>query len=270
MALADLHTHTSASDGQYPPAQLVALAKTAGLQVLAITDHDTLDGLDAGVQAGKAGGLTVLRGVELGAREHRYLHILGLNLSLDCTALVQLCQKLKTSRIERGQRIIDFLNEKGIFLSLEEVEEQAGGDVLARPHFAQVMVRHGYVASTKEAFDRYLDTEEYQRIERFKAPVADCIQAIHQGGGKAVLAHPYQLRLPDEELEKTVQSLKAQGLDGLECFYPKHTPEQQAFYLHLAQKYQLHCTAGSDFHGERVHPGDRILSTDLELDWLGI
>lgn len=265
---ADLHTHSTASDGQYSPAQLVALAQAAGIEVLALTDHDTINGLEEAVRAGTSLGLTVLRGVELGAREDRHMHILGLGFRSVCPALSELCRALKASRDERKYRIITYLKEKGIVIDLAEVEALAGNDVIARPHFAQVMVRHGYVSSTREAFDRYLDTDEYQKIERFKADAATCIDVIHQDGGKAVLAHPYQLGFSAEKLEETIADLKAKGLDGLECHYPVHTPEMTAHYLALADKYDLHVTAGSDFHGADVHPENPLRPVPLDLDWL--
>lgn len=266
--LADLHTHTTASDGQYSPAQVVAQAQAAGIQCLAITDHDTMQGVEEGVQAGQAMGLTVLRGVELGAKEERHMHILGLGLRQDCPQLSLLCQKLLDGRNERKYRIIDYLKEKRISIDLAEVEELAGGDVIARPHFAQVMVRHGYVRNTREAFDRYLDTEEYQRIERFKADAEACIAAIHQGGGRAVLAHPYQLGFSEMQLDETIRTLKDYGLDGLECYYPQHTYAMVRNYLELAQRYGLKVTAGSDFHGERVKLNQKLSPVSLDLVWL--
>lgn len=266
--LADLHTHSTASDGQYSPAQVVELAHKSGVQVLAITDHDTIHGVEEAVQAGRSLELTVLRGVELGAQEDRHMHILGLGLNQDCPELAQLCQKLLAGRNERKYRIVRFLNEKGIPIDLAEVEALAGGDVIARPHFAQIMVRHGYVKDSREAFDRYLDTEEYQRIERFKTSAEACIAAIHQGGGKAVLAHPYQLGFSEEHLEQTIRTLKDNGLDGLECYYPRHTPKMVKNYLELARRYDLKVTAGSDFHGERVKPNHELSPTCLELVWL--
>lgn len=161
---ADLHTHTTASDGQYTPSQLAAKALAAGIQILAVTDHDTMDGAEEAVRAGQACGLTVLRGVELGAREDRHMHILGLNLGPECPALAELCRRLRASREERKYRIAAFLRGKGLDVPLEEVEALAGGGVVARPHFARVMLRRGYVSSLREAFDRYLDTDEYQRM----------------------------------------------------------------------------------------------------------
>jgi len=264
----DLHTHTTASDGQYPPAEVVAKAKEAGIVCLAITDHDTIQGLEEAVRTGETLEITVLRGIELGAAEDRNLHILGYGFSPDAPGLRKLCQVLKDSRDERKYRIVRFLKEKGMDISLAEVEELAGGKIIARPHFAQIMVRRGYVASTREAFDRYLDTDEYQKIERFKADARQCIAVIQQAGGRAVLAHPWQLRYSDDALETLVVRLKELGLAGIECYYPRHTPEQIQFYLSLARKYDLHITAGSDFHGEKVKPDVQLTPVELDVSWL--
>lgn len=265
---ADLHTHSTASDGQYTPSDLVRLAMDKGLELLALTDHDTVDGLHEAVRAGEALGLRILRGVELSAREYRNLHILGYGFSGEPSALTRLCAEMKAGRDERKYRIIDFLHEKGVDIPLAEVEELAGGNVIGRPHFAQVMVRHGYVQSIREAFDRYLDTDEYQRIERQKPSVRACIEAIKSAGGKVSLAHPYQVGLDDGALEALVQRLTEYGLDAIECYYPKHTPEQQAFFLRLTEKYRLHVTGGSDFHGEQVKPDIGLAALELDTDWL--
>lgn len=265
---ADLHTHSTASDGQYTPSDLVRLAKAKGLELLSLTDHDTVDGLHEAVCAGEALGLRILRGVELSAREYRSLHILGYGFSSEPSALTRLCSEMKAGRDERKYRIIDFLHEKGVNISLEEVEELAGGDIIGRPHFAQVMVRHGYVRSNREAFDCYLDTKEYQHIERQKPSVRTCIETIKSAGGKVSLAHPYQVGLDDGDLEAFVQRLAEYGLDAIECYYPKHTMKQQAFFLHLAEKYRLHVTGGSDFHGERVKPDISLAAVELDADWL--
>ena len=266
--IADLHTHSTASDGQYRPRELVRLAKESGIKVLALTDHDTLDGIPEAVAAGEEAGLTVLRGVELGAAEYRNLHLLGYGFSREAPALSALCRTMQSSRNTRKYRIIEFLRERGVRISLEEVEELAGGAVIARPHFAQVMVRHGYVSTNREAFERYLDTEEYQNIERFKAPAQDCIAAIRADGGHVSLAHPYQVGLDRERFEALLGGLKENGLEGMECFYPRHTPEQTAFYLELAGRYDLHVTGGSDFHGERVKPDITLKQWELDLAWL--
>lgn len=267
--LCDLHTHTTASDGQYTPTELVTLAKSRGLSVLAVTDHDTIAGVAEAQRAGEELGLTVIRGVELSAKDYPNCHILGYGFRDGDTELACLCEKFRAGRDERKYKIVDFLREKGVELDLAEVEEIAGGEVIARPHFAQVLVKHGYVENNRAAFDRYLDTEEFrQRVKRFKADAKTCVGAIKAAGGKVSLAHPYQMGLSDGELEMLVKQLKGWGLDAIECWYPKYTPEQQQFYLHLAEKYQLRITGGSDFHGERVKPDVELAALELELDWL--
>lgn len=266
---ADLHTHSTASDGQYTPAELVRLAKGQGLELLALTDHDTTDGIAEAVQSGEKLELRVIRGIELSAREYPTFHLLGYGIDPEAPALSVLCREMKAGRDARSGRIIDFLREQGIDISLAEVEELSGGKIIGRPHFAQVLTRHGYVANNREAFDRYLDTKEFhRRVERPKPPAKACVEAIKAAGGKVSLAHPYQIGVDDGTLEGIVRELCGWGLDAIECYYPQYTPEQQCFYLHLAEKYQLHITGGSDFHGERVKPGVALTPWEMELEWI--
>ncbi len=264
----DLHTHTTASDGQYSPAKLVEKAEAVGIQCLAVTDHDTIGGVDEAIRAGKERGILVLGGIEFSAREDRNMHILGLGIHTDSAMLCSLCEKMRRSREERKYRIDRYLKEKGVGIPLEEVEKLAAGGVPGRPHFARVLWKHGFVTSVTEAFQLYLDTAEYQKIERYKADAAECINAIHDAGGRAVLAHPYQLGYSDERLAATLCWLKEKGLDGLECYYPEHTAEMVKKYLTFAQKYGLYVSAGSDFHGELVQPARKLTPVLLSVDWL--
>lgn len=266
---ADLHTHSAASDGQYSPSELVYLAKKRGLSVIALTDHDTMAGVGEAAAAGAACGLRVLQGVELSAREYKNCHILGYGYDPAAAALSRLCEEQRENRIRREQMILDFLREKGLDLSLDEVEGLAGGSVIGRPHFAQALAGRGYVSSSREAFDRFLDTAEFwEKVPRLEADAHSCLRAIKDSGGKVSLAHPYQMKLSDRELDALVAQLTEWGLDAIECYYPKYTPEQQALYLRLAEKYGLHVTGGSDFHGERVKPDIQLAALELELDWL--
>lgn len=264
----DLHTHSTASDGQFHPDQVVELAKQAGVEVLALTDHDTVGGVLAAVEAGKELGIQVIPGIELSAAEYPNLHILGYGIDVESDAIQSICHAMQKSREDHNVYIVDFLHCHGIPIDLEEVQALAGRRAVGRPHFAQVMVRHRWVKTSREAFDRYLDTPEYLQVERKKFPAKDCISAILAAGGNPVMAHPYQLRLEDGPLEEEIQRLVSLGLVGLECYYPKHTSEQQAFYLKLADKYGLHITAGSDFHGKAVHPEDTIRPVELDCSWL--
>lgn len=265
----DLHTHSTASDGQYAPEEVVHRAKERGLEALALTDHDTLDGLDEAVRAGERLGLCVLRGVELSAKEYPNLHILGYGFVNGPSRLAELCREMRERRNKRKYEIVDYLRTKGVDIPLAEVEALASGGVVGRPHFARVVVSHGYAASNREVFDRWLDTEEFQEINnRFKVNAGTCLEAIKRSGGKASLAHPYQVGLEDTELEKLIARLKEDGLEAIECYYPRHTPEQTAFYLRMAEKYSLHITGGSDFHGEKVKPDIQLAAWELEMDWL--
>lgn len=267
--IADLHTHSTASDGQYAPGELIRRGKDRGLEVLALTDHDTVAGLDEAVRAGERLEMRVLRGVELSAKEYPNLHILGYGFAEGPSRLTELCREMRERRNKRKYEIIDYLRTKGVDIPLAEVEALASGGVVGRPHFAQVVVNHGYAACNREVFDRWLDTEEFQEINnRFKVDAGTCLEAIKRSGGRASLAHPYQVRLEDEALEELVAQLKEGGLDAIECYYPRHTPEQTAFYQRLAEKYDLHITGGSDFHGEKVKPDIQLAAWELELDWL--
>lgn len=264
---ADLHTHSTASDGQYAPAELARLVKKRGAEVWALTDHDSVSGVNEACAAGERLGLRVVQGVELSADDYLNLHILGYGFS--APALQTWLDSLKGGRDDRKYRIRDFLRTKGLEIPLDEVDEEAAGGSVGRPHFAMVMLRHGMVSTRKEAFDRYLDTPEFQEIEKGTKPSAqECVERIKAAGGKVSLAHPYQIVLNGETLEELVKRLKGYGLDAIECHYPIHSPEQTAEYLAVAKKYGLYVTGGSDFHGEKNKPNNPLAAWELELDWL--
>lgn len=264
---ADLHTHSTASDGQYAPAELAQLVKKRGAEVWALTDHDSVSGVDEACAAGERLGLRVVRGVELSADDYLNLHILGYDFLVP--DLQRWFDGLQGGRNDRKYRIRDFLRTKGLEIPLDEVDEEAAGGSVGRPHFAMVMLRHGMVSTRKEAFDRYLDTPEFQQIERGTKPSAQtCVEKIKAAGGKVSLAHPYQIVLNGETLEELVERLKGYGLDAIECHYPIHTRAQNEEYLALAKKYDLRITGGSDFHGEKNKPNNPLAAWELELDWL--
>lgn len=267
--LVDMHTHSTASDGQHTPSELVGLAKSSGIELIALTDHDTIDGLSEARQAGQVLGVRVLDGIELSAREYHTFHILGYALSPKAPELLALCERLKIKRDERKFRILDFLKSKGVSLSEESVESTSEGGIIGRPHFARAMVEDGYVSSSREAFNNYLDTDEFHEIvEKDKPSAEECISVIKAAGGKACLAHPYQIGLDDERLEEEVRRLLEYGLDAIECWYPRHSVAMTRFYLNLAQRYGLYPTGGSDFHGERVKPGINLTAMDIDVGWL--
>ena len=260
----DLHTHSTASDGQYSPAEMVQKAKDAELELYALTDHDTVAGQKEVIAKAKELGVHYIPGIEISTQEGEEIHILGLFIDPDNKILLEKCQIFEEDRRNRGKKIVAFLQEKGIDISLEEVQKIAGNGSLGRPHFAEFLLEHGYVNSKKEAFTRYLNTQEFHRkAERIKPSPVEAIELIHQAGGKAVLAHPGLLKMGKQWQEELTTKLAAAGLDGIECFYQKHTFMQIKFYLKLAKEHHLAITCGSDFHGEKVKPN---VPFGMELD----
>ncbi|MEG2144801.1 MAG: PHP domain-containing protein [Oscillospiraceae bacterium] len=161
MEKADLHMHTSASDGQYTPRELIEIAKKTGLNAIAITDHDTIDGIKEALALPKS-EMKLITGIEFSASEYSQLHILGYSFDLNSPEILTLCKKMKEGRDKRKYEIISFLNKKGVDITIEEVEAVAGGNIIARPHFARVLLEKHYVETNREAFNLYLDTEEFQ------------------------------------------------------------------------------------------------------------
>ena len=269
VCFADLHTHSTASDGQYEPAELVKMAKAMGLDALALTDHDTAYGIPEAQEAGKRLGVRIIPGIEMSAIEYPTFHILGYGFSTAGTPLADFCVDLATGRRERAERIIAYLKGKGFSVSMEDVQEKAQGAVIGRPHFAALMVERNFVDNRREAFDMYLDTEEFHRDVDFAKPSGrECVEMIKASGGLVSLAHPYQIGLDTAELEALIRRMKDWGLDAIECWHSGHSQEMSALYLSLARKYGLHVTGGSDFHGERVKPGIELLRLALDLSWL--
>jgi 3',5'-nucleoside bisphosphate phosphatase len=247
----DLHAHTTASDGSLTPRELVERAARKGVKALAVTDHDTLDGLEEAITAGRDFGVEIVPGLEISAEfSPGTMHILGYYISLDSAALLEQLSALRRARNERNPRIIAKLRELGVDITLEEVEQVSGGKVVGRPHFARVMVEKNYVATAQEAFDRYLSKGAPAYVDKARLDPQAAIEAIVQAGGVAVLAHPYQMRARSaEELDKIVSSLKDAGLDGIEVIYSRHSAAQIEEYRSVASHYDLLITGGSDFHG---------------------
>ncbi|MDR3766296.1 MAG: PHP domain-containing protein [Butyricicoccus sp.] len=253
----DLHTHSTASDGQYTPTELVHLAAQKGVTVLSLTDHDTTAGLAEAAQAAAGCGIHFIPGIELDTKYpgiRGNFHMLGYGIDPEHPALAAQCADFAEQRLQRANRIFSYLESYGIHLDRDKVFAYAGPGVIARPHFARVMLESGYVSSIQEAFDRYLDTPEFQTIDRPKPHPKEAIQMIRQAGGIPVLAHPYQMKLGEHSLPALLEELKNDGLGGLECYYSTHTAQQTEELLALAGRYGLYITGGSDFHGEKIKP----------------
>ncbi len=251
MRLIDLHTHTIASDGSYAPAELVRMAAEAGLAAVAITDHDTVAGNAEAVEAGPACGVEVVPGVEISVNHGGpSYHMLGYFIDYEHEPLLSNLEAIRGFRDDRNEKIVAKLNEFGMPVTLEEIEAEARGESVGRPHVAAVLLRKGYVADNQEAFDCYLAKGKPAYIDRDRLSAAGGIDLIRGAGGVAVFAHPgiYKWDDPDD-LRRTVAELTGMGIVGLEAFYSDHTPEDEQRITALADEFGLVVTGGSDFHG---------------------
>jgi predicted metal-dependent phosphoesterase TrpH len=252
MGLIDLHLHTNKSDGQYSPRELVGLAAKRGVSLMAITDHDTTDGIAEGAEAAREAGIGFIPGIEISVRGNNELHILGYCIDCKSAELIRMNAEFARLRKLREDRIHDYLSEKGVSVSRDKVRGYATGNIVGRPHFARALVDAGYAKDFRDAFVKYLASPEFYMIERPKPTPAEGIEIIKAAGGVAVLAHPVVTRLPARELDALLAELVNDGLQGLECYYSSHRPNQIKLYLSLARKHRLVVTGGSDFHGECV------------------
>jgi hypothetical protein len=253
--LIDLHTHSTESDGSLEPERLVAEAARAGVTTLAITDHDTLGGYDRGLAAARAAGVRLVCGIELSTKLHgRSVHLLGYFPAADGLAdFRRWLLEMQASRRDRNRRLAARLRELGFELRLEEAEELGRG-MTGRPHFAQLLLRKGYVSSIRQAFDDYLDESAIAYVPRREPQFAEVVRRIAAAGGVSSLAHP--LRLPGGAAD-ALPELCAAGLQAIEAYHSDHGPEETARYLRLAQRYGLKVTGGSDFHGD-IKPEVRL------------
>ena len=250
MDYVDLHTHSTASDGSYSPRQVVAMAHERGLKAMALTDHDTVEGVGEAVQTGEQLGIEVIPGIEISAEfPEGTMHILGYFIDYQGSAFNQRLQVLKIARAERNPRIVEKLNQLGLSISWEDILQAAGGGQIGRPHIARALMVKGYVQDQQEAFDHYLRQGGPAYVPKFRLSPAESIALIRQAHGIPVLAHPFTLGLGLEQLKSQLQTLQELGLVGLEVYYPEHSPTRQADYLKLAKELGLLVTGGSDFHG---------------------
>ena len=249
MRYIDLHTHTTASDGTLKPQELVNLAQQSGLAAIAITDHDTVDGVEAALKEGLALGLEVIPGVEISVDFINETHILGYFINPYDSNLRQVLEKLREFRQKRNPLMVKRLNQLGFAITLEEVAQEAKGNVIGRPHIAKVLMSKGYVKSMQEAFALYLAQGKPGYVAKEKLTAKEAIGLIRTSGGIPVLAHPKCLQLDFPDLEKALQHLVQLGLKGIEAYYSTHSQAETQYYLQLAERYNLLITGGSDFHG---------------------
>ncbi|HEY1908302.1 MAG TPA: PHP domain-containing protein, partial [Myxococcaceae bacterium] len=237
------------------PEDLLARARAAGVTVLAVTDHDTVNGLARARAAAETQGVRLVPGIEVSTEaEGREIHILGHFVDPAEPGLAGFSERLRDERAERMGRMVRQMNTLGFPVTLDEVERIAAGAHLGRPHLALALLARGYVGSTREAFDRFLGDGKPGYVDRFRVSAEDAIAMLHRAGGTATVAHPGSSKVSPH----TLKQLAKAGLDGLEIFHPDHVPSQREAFLRQADALGLVPTAGSDYHGPRVTP-DRSL-----------
>ena len=248
---ADLHLHSTASDGTLEPGELVALAAELGFTHLALTDHDSVDGLARAMDAARDCGVTLIPGVELSCGAQKEIHILGYGFDPYDERVLEFCRTRTMERQERAAKMVRQLCENGVEISLDRVMELARG-VVARPHVARVLVEAGYANSVSNAFDKYLLPGKCGYVPKAEVKVAEAAKLIAGAGGVAVLAHPMELKMGEMTLESLVHEWHGQGLAGIEVYHPSAANNSLPFLLHLAEREEMLVTGGSDFHGPQV------------------
>jgi predicted metal-dependent phosphoesterase TrpH len=243
---ADLHLHTSFSDGTYSPEELVSHAKRVGLAAIALTDHDTVEGCERAAKACAEAGIEFVPGTELTCElDGNELHILGYLFDTTDPRLLTSLAKFQLVRQDRIREMVARLNRISVPLKLESVLALANCRSPGRPHVARALVKEGICSNLDEAFERFLKKNRPAFVPKFKMSAAEAVDLIHQSGGVAVFAHPGL-----NHVDEVIPNLVAAGLDGIECFHTKHSTATSEHYLGIADQHHLLVTGGSDCHGE--------------------
>ncbi len=259
---ADLHCHTTASDGTLSPTQLVQMAVAKGLQAVGITDHDTVSGLKEGMEAGKRFGLELVPGLELNTDFcGTEVHILGYYPDLESEVLHQVLSNLQKARCARISLIVSKLRGLGLNISEDRVREISGNGAVGRPHIAQALEEKGYVTNIKEAFDRYIGPGGPAYVTRYKLAPDEGIKIICRAKGIPVLAHPGLIGR-----DEIIPELIGVGLAGIEVKHSKHSNTDEQRYTFFAQKYGLLITGGSDYHGPKRKLGVELGCRQVSME----
>lgn len=246
----DLHTHSLKSDGSMTPAEVVREAKKAGLAAIALSDHDTVDGLHEAIEEGEKIGVEVIPAIEFSVQSETETHILGYFIDYENPELKQMLREVVDLRIERNYVTCQRLNELGFDITLEEVRELAPNNFVGRAHFARVLMDKGYTQSVKEGFDKYMSAGQYAYCEKQRLTPEQAVKLIKKCGGLSFVAHPHLIKISDEKLVEFLKELKEYGLDGIEGYYTDYTPEMQEKFQSMAKNLGLLISGGTDFHAQ--------------------
>lgn len=258
----DLHMHSDCSDGTMTPAELVEQAGLLGLDAIALTDHDTVEGISEFMDAGLESGMNTIPGVEISIDtklpNNGHFHLLGLFIDPNSQALKSKLDFLREERNKRAAKIIDALNTLGVSVTIDELLSEAGEGSIGRPHVAKILLRNGAVRSIQEAFDIYLAKGKPAYVDKTKFGEKEALGLVKNAGGLAVLAHPHLMGYSDSlELKERILQIVELGLDGLETYYPSMPPPLASELQEFARSYDLAVSGGSDFHGENK-PGIKM------------
>lgn len=246
----DLHVHSNCSDGTFTPTELVDYALKKKLAAIALTDHDTIDGLPEIFAAAEGSGLEVIGGIEFSTEFHgKDVHIVGLDFDYRMPEFCRQLTRFQNSRDIRNEKMISRLREEGIDITWEAMMQEYPDAVWTRAHFGKFLLEHGYVSEIKEAFSRYLADDACCFIPREKVTPVQAVELIRLANGIPVLAHPMLYHLDDASMDELIESLKAVGLTGIEGFYSTYSRADEEHVRRLADRHQLLLSGGSDFHG---------------------
>lgn len=254
MRAIDLHVHSTCSDGSFTPKEIVDLAVSKNLRAIALTDHDTVDGLDEIIEYAKSlpkdKSIEVIPGIEYSTEYNgRDVHIVGLFIDYKAPVFAEYITKFKQSRDVRNYKLCENLRQAGIDITYEALIEANPNAIITRAHYAAFLLEKGYVKSRNEAFDRYLGDHTPYFVHREKITPKEVIDVTLQAGGIPVLAHPTLYKLGKEQLDILFSTLKEQGIKAVETYYSTYTPQDERQIKELAKKYDLLWSGGSDFHG---------------------
>lgn len=246
----DLHMHSTFSDGTLTPTQLVERAKQNNIKVMAITDHDNVDGLKEGRIEAEKKGITFVNGIEVSANFlNKDIHILGYFLNLEDGEFLGWLKNLQEKRHNRTLEILKKLADLGIDISLSEVESEVFGNVIGRPHIAKMIIKKGFAVTMDEVFDRYLGDGKPAYVPKVGVDMVEVVKKLKANGAVVILAHPHLISHPEDTVVNIIDNLIKNGLDGLELYYPNIALRKKNKLLKTARKRNLILTGGSDFHG---------------------
>lgn len=255
----DLHVHTTASDGQYTPSEIIQKAKDKNLKAIAITDHDTVNGIEEGRKAAKEANIDFVPGIELNINGSAgEFHLLGLGIQTVSKSMESILENVIKNRDLRNQSIIEKMQQDGVDITLEELNQEFPNTIIGRPHFAAMLVKKGVVKVRQQAFDQYLARGRKWYVERVGTNLDEAIVAIKDCGALPIIAHPMSLYLSWGKLPEMMQKYADQGIVGIEAFHPGARVTECLRLEELGRKLGLIITAGSDFHGEKIRTDRRI------------